>query len=50
MTRFIWVDTSFLYALFTRAYINHANTESIWKQVISKGIAGYETVRSPHAL
>ncbi len=40
MTEFIWIDTSFLYALFARADINHTNAESIWKQILSKGITG----------
>jgi predicted nucleic acid-binding protein len=38
MNRFVWIDTSFLYALFVSKDQHHAEAEAIWKTCIRKHI------------
>lgn len=40
MNRFVWIDTSFLYALFVQKDQNHAVSQLIWKTFLHKRITG----------
>jgi hypothetical protein len=40
MNRFVWIDTSFLYALFVADDQNHSVAQNIWKTCTKKHITG----------
>jgi predicted nucleic acid-binding protein len=40
MNRFVWIDTSFLYALFVRSDQYHEKANLIWKTFLQKRITG----------